>query len=476
MKRPYELILKNISTMTPIQSKKSAQALQIQERLVSGRQKYEKLGSNVMNSVIKLSELDLNLSDCAQKVEEVGTQLSSCAEGIVDSIRVTTDNMSDVATAHDNLTETITQVSENANDILKEIATSNGNLRDVADKSRDTIETSHAMKSDMEQLLEIIGNMNEVISGINAISAQTNLLALNASIEAARAGEAGRGFAIVAEQIRSLADETKALTSSMDGFVAKIEIASKQSFESIDSTVTSLEHMNDGLQEVMENNEKSRARVQEITDSVNTVAAASQEIYSSVVNVKEQVDVLKDACDQLNTDAESLNEVSNRLQEEIEPVAAVEKELDDSAKLIGDMVQDAFYMFDNRIFIKTVENAVKAHKNWLEKLKNMVESRQTTPLQTDDTKCGFGHFYYSVMPKNPEIAMIWAGLADKHKKFHESGAKAMQAIRMGDMEKAQDIIESAEELSAELIADFEQIIAIAEALEEKNLAVFMNQG
>lgn len=474
MKRPYELILKNISTMTPIQSKKSVQALQIQNRLVNGRQKYEELGNHVMNSVIKLSELDLNLNDCAGKVEGVSEQLTSCAENIVDSVQVTADNMEDVAAAHDRLTATITQVSENAGDILKEIDLSNENLHDVVDKSKDTMETSHAMKADMEQLLSVIGNMNEVINGINAISAQTNLLALNASIEAARAGEAGRGFAIVAEQIRNLADETKALTSSMDGFVAKIEAASKQSFESLDSTVTSMEQMNEGLQGVMESNEKSRGRVQEITDSVDNVAASSQEIYSSVLNVKEQMNVLQDACEKLHMGAEDLNQVSGRLHEEIEPVAMVEKELDDSAKLVGDMVQDTFYMFDNRVFIQTVKNAITAHTNWLTKLRSMVESGQTVPLQTDAGKCGFGHFYYSVTPQNREVAGIWAGLGEKHKTFHATGTQVMKAIRTGDTEAAQADLKRAEKLSEELIADFETMIRITEELEAKKLAVFIS--
>lgn len=475
MKRSYELILKNIGTMTPIQSKKSAEALQIQRRLLDGRQKYEQVGDYVMSSVMKLSELDLNLNDCVAKVEDVSEKLSACTDEIVDSVKVTTENMADVAIAHDNLTETIAQVSGNANDILKEIDYSNQNLYDVVNKSKDTINTSHAMKSDMEQLLEIIGNMNEVINGINAISAQTNLLALNASIEAARAGEAGRGFAIVAEQIRNLADETKALTSSMDGFVAKIETASKQSFESIDNTVNSLEQMNEGLQGVMENNEKSREQVQSITDSVNNVAAASQEIYSSVINVKEQIIALQDACDQLNSGAESLNEVNRQLHEEIEPVAEVEKELDDSAKIIGDMAQDTFYMFENRVFINAVKNAVTAHRTWIEKLKTMAENNHVIPLQTDDTKCGFGHFYSSIVPQNGEVAGIWADLGEKHRALHEAGAQVIQAIRTGNETRKQEEMEKAESISEILLEDFEKIIRTTEELEEKKLTVFLNK-
>lgn len=472
MKKPYELILNNISTMTPIQSKKSVQALQIQSRLSEGRAKYEQLGERVMNSVMSLSELDLNLGDCAEKVKSVSEELSSCAREVVDSVQVTTENMSDVTAAHDNLTSAISQVSESAKDILNEIKTSNDDLRGVVNKSNDTIGTSHAMKSDMEQLLQIIGNMNEVIGGINAISEQTNLLALNASIEAARAGEAGKGFSIVAEQIRNLADETKNLMSSMDGFVAKIAAASQQSFESIDSTVNALTMMNEGLQGVMQNNEKSRERVQEITDSVNNVAASSEEIYSSVVNVKEQVGVLEDACGKMNTGAESLNEVCGLLQKAIEPVSVVERELDDSAKLVGTMIQDDFYMFDNRVFIENMNKAVLAHRNWLEKVKEITESGKMVPFQTDDTKCGFGHFYYSVTPRNSEVAAIWTGLAEKHKELHMLGAKAVQDIRMGEQEKAKEKVKAAQAVSEKLISDFQRMISITEALTQKHFSVF----
>ena len=73
----------------------------------------------------------------------------------------------------------------------------------------------------MNNLSEIINRMAEVISGIDSISMQTNILALNASIEASRAGEAGRGFSVVAGEIRMLAEETQKLTSTMAEFVSR---------------------------------------------------------------------------------------------------------------------------------------------------------------------------------------------------------------------------------------------------------------
>lgn len=85
------------------------------------------------------------------------------------------------------------------------------------------------MKEDMNNLIHLVENIQNVITGINEISERTNLLALNASIEAARAGESGKRFGIVAEEIRQLSEEIKNLIGGMDEFLIAIKEASDKS-------------------------------------------------------------------------------------------------------------------------------------------------------------------------------------------------------------------------------------------------------
>ncbi len=355
---------------------------------------------------------------------------------------------------------------------MEDMEESSREISIIVEESQETITKSGNMKDEMHELLDIIKGMNEVVRGINSISAQTNMLALNASIEAARAGESGRGFAVVAEQIRSLADETKQLTANMDGYISEIESAATMSSTSLDQSVLELETMRENLNKVLDNNEKNVSHIVSITDSITTIAATSEEIFSAVTNVQDQMGKLHDECTALDEQSHELERVADTLKHTMKPVAEIEKGLDDSAKLMGQMVQDVFYMLDNRRFITNVQNAITAHQNWLNTLKKIVTSREIVPLQTNDTKCAFGHFYYAMNPRNGMISPLWAGLAEKHRRFHGYGKNAIDAIKRQDYNKADAEYTQAVKLSNELIDDFKKIISNAEHLEREHLQVF----
>ena len=466
-------VLMNLGGMLPLDGKADAEAVHIQSRLTTGRNKFRSIVNSVFDSVMKISALDLALRNNSEKISDISEGIKGISTTVVEASTVTGESMSEVVKVHEGFTESISQVSAAAGEIMDEMGASSHELMSIVDESQKTIDASNEMKKDMQQLLEVLKNMNEVIRGINSISAQTNMLALNASIEAARAGEAGKGFAVVAEQIRNLADETKQLIGNMDEFVSKIEEASKMSSDSLDKTVVELGIMQQNLNNVLENYAKNEENITNINDSITTIAATSQEIFSTVTNVHDQRDRLKDECTVLNDQAEDLGTVAESLKKSMEPVSSIEKELDSSAQMMGDMVHDVFYMLDNQVFINTVQNAVIAHQNWLKTLETIVHSKELLPLQTDDTKCAFGHFYYAIKPKNGMITSIWNGLADKHRRFHGHGKSAIEAIKRQDYGKADVEYKEAAKLSTELIGDFNRIIDAAKTLESGNRSVFM---
>ena len=468
----YAKMLNKLSKMEPVGGKAGSTEQQIQQRLYTGRENFNTVVNDVFSSVMQISALDLTMRDSSDKVEEISGAVKDIAGMIADTTQTTTENMTEVVDAHESFTETITQVSVAAGEIMDDMKKSGEELENIVVTSQETIRNSDEMKKDMQQLMSVINGMNEVIQGINSISGQTNMLALNASIEAARAGEAGKGFAVVADQIRSLAEETKQLTATMDGFVAKIEEASKLSCESLDKTVEELGEMRENLNVVLENNVRNEKSVNKITDAITTIAASSQEIFSAVTGVQDQMGKLNDDCAMLREQAGSLHMVSVDLKKNLAPVKEVEKELDESAKLMGEMVKDTFYMLDNQNFINTVQSAIIAHQNWLKNLEEMVDTMECHPIQTDDTKCAFGHFYYAIQPQNPAIAVVWNGLADKHHRFHAHGQKAVDAIKQGNAIAAREQCQQAEALSVDLIGDFDTIVKEAEALNTAGASVF----
>ena len=343
-------------------------------------------------------------------------------------------------------------------------------LSGILKTADETKQHSDAMKTDIGELTDIIGHMNEVITAIMSISSQTNLLALNASIEAARAGEAGKGFAVVAEEIRNLADETKGMTDSMGNFLNSIQSASEKTLVSVDTTVSALDEMNQGMQTVWDQNMQNKENVEQIVDHLHTFSQLSEEVCHSVVAVEDMMEGIQNECSGVEEQAQALIAINDTVAEIMRPIKGIESQLDDNAKKMGQLSNDVFYMMENRQFIGSIQNAVKAHENWLGQLKQMVADGEVRPLQTDATKCGFGHFYYSVFPKNQEVLPIWKGLEDKHKRFHGMAEQVMARIRNG--ESARDLLATAEGLAGELQKDFTQIISLVEQLDSKGIRVF----
>lgn len=456
----------------PEKGKIAIKMYEVGKRLSEGRKRFETVIGKTLHSVMALSSLDLVLKDKSEKIEEISATTLNASRNLSQTAAATTEVTSEVIRAHDSLTESINQISQNANILLDGTRQTVQGMEEMKHLSDTAKDNSGQMKTDMNELVGIISSMQEVIESINAISGQTNLLALNASIEAARAGEAGKGFAVVAEEIRKLAEETKSLTGEMDEFVNNISVASDKSVKSVEDTVESLSKIDTHIVDVLKISNTNETKIQDTVEAITHVASTSEEINSSMSEVSTQMGALNDEVDDLVANAERLETIGKSMVDTIQPVISVEHELEDVAEIIGEMSTDSFYMMGNDVFVKAVQDAKTAHVNWLNLLTDIVETKEIKPIQTDAHKCGFGHFYYSVKPQNENVKKVWAGLADKHEKFHHCGESAIDAIRNRDEAHAQAALSQARAISNELLGDFDTILKLTDEIEKQNKLVF----
>ena len=449
LKTSKSALIKAISEMKEADYTRDPDLQDIYERLKSGRQQFGEIFEKNIKAVMQISSLDLTMQYQTEKIVDISRSVENATETIfgasADSAGGRNNNQ------HEQLTNTIVNVSSDTNNVFEKIQEGQNELTTIRDLSRQTIDISLELQNDMDKLLQVLEYISDVISGINAISLQTNLLSLNASIEAARAGEAGKGFAVVAEEIGTLAGETQKLTSDMEQFVETIKEASEKSVQSASNTVESLEAMSKKINYVWDLNRESQQSVSRVNDSIRSIAEVSEYISSSMNEMEHQ----------LKTSTSFMNKVSSDLKKAVEPVVGIEKTLDDTVKQMGSLSQDAFYHLKNSEFAKYVRDAITAHRTWLNNLRNMVETHDVMPLQLDSTKCGFGHFYYSVKPRIPTILPVWEALEMKHRKFHQYGATIIEALNNGSHAEARQIYREAQEYSKGLIADLEQILHAA---------------
>lgn len=446
------VLMKAVSELKAEDYSKMPELEGIYKRLANGRKQFAEVLDKNIKAVMQISSLDLTMQHHTDKIMEIARSVAAATESIFGALE--NSAVSDArVNSQEELTNTIIHVSEEMNEVNKKIEAGQEELTSIKELSGQTIEISRKMQKDMNALFDVIARMNEVIAGIDAISMQTNLLALNASIEAARAGEAGKGFAVVADEIRGLAEQTQKLTGDMGNFVEGIREASQKSTKSADDTIEALNTMTERIGHVWEINSENQSHVSQVDGSISSLAALSEEISSSMAEMENQI----------RNNTVVMRDVSVSLQKAVEPVEEIEKTLDGAVRQMGTMAEDAFYHLERQEFVQYMNNAINAHRVWLNNLRKMVGAREIMPLQLDSSKCGFGHFYYAMKPDIPGVEAVWEGLGPKHQRFHQFGGEVIKAIQSSDYMKAENIYRNAETYSKELIRDMETIIQLSMA-------------
>jgi methyl-accepting chemotaxis protein len=253
-----------------------------------------------------------------ETVSSASTELESAAATLTKTAEVTQELSGTVAAASEQASANVQSVASATEEMTSSVNEISRQVQESAKISGEAVKQARDTDARINALSQAAGRIGDVVKLITAIAEQTNLLALNATIEAARAGEAGRGFAVVASEVKQLASQTAKATDEISTQIAGMQTATQESVAAIKEIGGTIARISEIASTIAAAVEEQGAATQEIARNVGEAAKGTAQVASNITDVNRGAGETGSASSQVLSSAQSLSSESNHLKAEVD--------------------------------------------------------------------------------------------------------------------------------------------------------------
>ncbi|MEA4845853.1 MAG: methyl-accepting chemotaxis protein [Clostridiaceae bacterium] len=440
-------------------------------KLLDSEKQMSAAAKQMLSITADLSSFDVNMSHSSYSLIDFSGEMSTLSESNLAIVQQTTASMNQVNESVGNTSDTLSQLAAASEVLISRNNQSLSQIEEVNVLKNNVMADANIMSTQIQQLVEMANKVNNIVNDVKAIADQTNLLALNASIEAARAGEHGRGFSVVAQEIRKLADDTKNSLEGMNAFVNNIQSAALSGKQSMDNTVSSTYEMSQKLDTIT-------GTIVENVSMLNTAIDDIKIINESMEGIKVAAGEINKAMEASSQDAEKLSQMTQEITndamqsaEQAKKISQIDDSLSGIVKKMMHTLLGSKNAINNQELMQNLNRAKEAHKNWVDDLRRIADEMRTYPIQTNGSKCAFGHFYNSIYISHPAIENEWKAIDRIHNELHNFGHRVVEAVKAKNNSEAQECFNKAEELSKRVISCLDKVISGIEEQDKRGVQV-----
>jgi methyl-accepting chemotaxis protein len=316
-----------------IETLQQGEAGQLIRSLLKAKDNLKNLISTIQKSSKKVT---LSSEDLNNIIVQVSTQVSEINEGVkrlisdsyqnAESIKQTSIALSGITNNSQKTAELASEISEHTKSVKDAAEDGKSSVDSIVGAIKDLAANSKNVSAEVLGLEEQSNKITEIVNIISQISEQTNLLALNAAIEAARAGEAGRGFSVVAEEIRKLAEDTNSSLQDIGSLIKDMNMKTENvvsavaiTEEKVELGVTQSNEVKLSINKIIDSMENTFAMLTDITDGVTTQAASLEEMAASIddinITIESGLNVSNDIKEKLNIQETLFNKIDKTSDE-----------------------------------------------------------------------------------------------------------------------------------------------------------------